>query len=130
MSATRSVLIVEDNDRTSELLSLLFSTEGYESERLADGAAALERLDGAPPALVVLDVMMPRASGIDVLQAIRSHPDWADTPVIVTSARSADQEIWEGWRAGADYYLVKPYKLDELWARAGELLRTGELGAG
>ena len=128
MSGTRSVLIVEDNDRTAELLSLLFVTEGYEPERLADGAAALARLEGDPPALVVLDVMMPWASGIDVLQAMRSHPGWADTPVIITSARGDDQEIWEGWRAGADYYLVKPYKVDDLWAAAEQLLLTGEVG--
>ena len=128
MSGTRSVLIVEDNDRTAEMLSLLFVTEGYEPERLSDGAAALARLEGEPPALVVLDVMMPWASGIDVLQALRTVPAWADTPVIITSARGADDEVWEGWRSGADYYLVKPYKLDDLWATAEKLLLTGEVG--
>lgn len=127
MDTSSSVLIVEDNERTAELLEMLFTTEGYASERLADGAAALERLEGDPAALVILDVMMPKVSGIDVLRAVRATPAWSRTPIIVTSARGADEEIWEGWRAGADYYVVKPYKLEELWATAQSLLETGEV---
>jgi DNA-binding response OmpR family regulator len=129
MGTVDSVLIVEDNARTSELLELLFNAEGYEAEVVGDGAAALDRLSGQPPALVVLDVMMPEVNGVDVLRAIRATPAWAGTPVIMTSARGADGEIWEGWRAGADCYLVKPYKLDALWSTAEELLRTGQVGA-
>lgn len=127
MDTSSSVLIIEDNDRTAELLEMLFTTEGYASERLADGVAALERLEGQPPALVILDVMMPKVSGIDVLRAVRATPAWARTPIIVTSARGADEEIWEGWRAGADYYVVKPYRLEQLWATAQSLLETGEV---
>jgi DNA-binding response OmpR family regulator len=128
MGDASTVLIVEDNERTSELLELLFTTEGYATERLADGALALERLQGEPAALVVLDVTMPKVDGVDVLRAIRANSAWAETPVIMTSARGADEEIWQGWRAGADCYLVKPYKLDALWSTAEELLRTGQLG--
>lgn len=127
MNPAQTVLIVEDNARTSEMLSLLFRAEGYATESLADGAEALERLHGEPPALVILDLMMPRVNGIDVLRALRSTPSWADTAVIITSAQGRDEEVWEGWRAGADYYLVKPYKLDALWATAEELLRTGQI---
>ncbi len=121
------VLIVEDNVKTAEMLELLFRVEGYESELLVDGAAALERLEGPPPALVVLDVMMPEVNGVDVLRALRANAAWAQVPVIITSAQGADREVWEGWRAGADCYLVKPYKLDTLWETAEELLRTGQL---
>lgn len=127
MSSTPSVMIVEDNLRTSQMLALMFEAEGYRSEVLGDGAAAIERLAGPPPDLVVLDVMMPEVSGVEVLCAIRSTPAWEHAPVIVTSARGEDQQIWDGWRAGADCYLVKPYKLDVLWSTAEELLRTGQV---
>lgn len=129
MNDASTVLIVEDNVRTAELLGLLFATEGYGTERLEDGAAALERLHREPAALVVLDVTMPKVDGVDVLRAIRANPAWTETPVIMTSARGADEEIWAGWRAGADSYLVKPYRLDALWSTAAELLRTDRLDA-
>lgn len=128
MGNPATVLVVEDNERTAEMLDLLFRAEGYEPELLADGGAAIQRLASSPPALVILDVMMPRTNGLDVLRAIRRQDAWSQTPVIMTSARGADEEIWEGWRAGADYYLVKPYKLDELWQIAEALLQTGQVG--
>lgn len=129
MDTPRSVLIVEDSAPTSRMLELLFRCEGYAPELVHDGRAALERLRGDPVALIVLDVMMPHANGVDVLRAVRRRPEWAGVPVIVTSARNADEEVWEGWRAGADYYLVKPYRIDVLWAVARDLLTTGEIPA-
>lgn len=127
MSNAATVLVVEDNKRTAEMLDLLFRAEGYEPELLTDGHAAIQRLSSPPPSLVILDVMMPQTNGLDVLRAIREQDAWSQTPVIMTSARGADEEIWEGWRAGADYYLVKPYKLDELWRIAEALLQTGQV---
>lgn len=127
MDTPPTVLIVEDNTRTVELLDLLFRTEGYATESVADGTAALERVEGPAPALVVLDLMMPGVNGVDILRSIRSRPAWRDTAVIITSAQGEDEQIWEGWRAGADYYLVKPYKLEVLWSTAEELLRTGQI---
>lgn len=108
------ILVVEDDPAVSRMLDLTFSVEGFDTEVLSDGAAAVERLDGEPADVVVLDVMMPHADGFSVLQELRSRPEWADTKVIVSTALRSDEDVWKGWSSGADYYLTKPFDLDHL----------------
>jgi DNA-binding response OmpR family regulator len=108
------ILVVEDDPAVSRMLDLTFSVEGFETELLSDGQAAVERLDGEPTDVVVLDVMMPHADGFAVLQELRSRPEWAETKVIVSSALRSDEDVWKGWSSGADYYLTKPFDLDHL----------------
>lgn len=113
-----SVLIVEDDPGTSEMLEMLFAAEGFSTELVTDGPSAIKRLDGPPVDLVVLDVMIPTVDGIEVLRQLRRNPDprWQSTPVIVATARGSDEAVWDGWKAGADYYVVKPFDLDALRA--------------
>jgi DNA-binding response OmpR family regulator len=58
--------------------------------------------------------MMPERDGLDVLGSLKSHPRTKDIPVVLLTAKATDAEVWEGWRAGADYYITKPFNLDEL----------------
>lgn len=108
------ILIVEDDPAVRGMLELTFTVEGYETELVADGAAALDRLDGDAADLVVLDVMMPHVDGYEVLQQLRSRDAWERTPVIVCTALSDDEDVWRGWSSGADYLLTKPFDLDHL----------------
>ncbi|MBW3621697.1 MAG: response regulator [Actinobacteria bacterium] len=116
-----SILIVEDDPAVATMLDMTFSLEGYETEVVAEGTAALARLEGPPVDVVVLDVMMPEVDGLDVLRALRALPAWDGTRVIVSTALASDADLWAGWSAGADYYLTKPFDLDHLRDVVGRL---------
>jgi DNA-binding response OmpR family regulator len=108
------ILIVEDDPAICEMLQLILGVEGYETEVITDGTTAVARLDEPPADAVVLDVMMPGLDGLSVLSELRRRPAWADTRVVVASALRSDEDVWKGWTAGADYYLVKPFDLSQL----------------
>lgn len=108
------VLVVEDDPGVQGMLELMLATEGLETEAVSDGIEAMARLDGPPPDLVLLDVMMPGTDGFSVLKAIRGLKAWKEVPVVVVSAAGADEDLWTGWQSGADHYLVKPFDADEL----------------
>ena len=84
--------------------------------------AVLERGDERRPDGVILDIMMPRMSGIDVLKEIRSRPGGAEVPVILLTAAGDDQTTWDGWSAGATCYLTKPFDPDNLLSWVERLL--------
>ena len=108
------ILIVEDDPAVASMLELTFSLEGYATETVTDGSAALARLGGSPVDVLVLDVMIPEVDGLAVLRDLRSRPSWDQTKVIVSTALASDADLWAGWSAGADYYLTKPFDLDHL----------------
>lgn len=109
-----TILVVEDDPAVSSMLEMTLAVEGFETEMLSDGTAALARLDDEPPDLVILDIMMPGADGYAVLEALRGRETWEDVPVIMATALTEDEDVWRGWSAGADYYLSKPFSLDHL----------------
>ena len=115
------ILIVEDDPAVATMLDMTFSLEGYRTEVVSDGTAAVARLHGPPVDIVVLDVMMPEVDGLDVLRALRTLPGWDETRVIVSTALASDADLWAGWSAGADYYLTKPFDLDHLRDVVGRL---------
>lgn len=117
-----SILIIEDDPAIVNMFELTFALEGFDTESISDGRIALERINGAPPTLVILDVMMPGVDGYTVLQALKSQPGWEDVKVVVCSALKSDEDVWKGWQAGADYYLVKPFDLDHLRDVVGRLI--------
>lgn len=111
---THRILVVEDDPAVRGMFELTFAVEGYETEMIDDGGAALRRLDGPVPDLVILDVMMPSTDGYTVLTELRTREGWSETPVIVCTALSDDEDLWRGWSSGADYLLTKPFDLDQL----------------
>ena len=110
----RRVLVADDDPDMLTILRVNLEAEGYAVDEARDGAAAWDMARDIRPDMVVLDVMMPRIDGIDVLTRIRNDPDTRDIPIVLLTAKATDDDIWEGWRAGADYYLTKPFQLDEL----------------
>ena len=115
------ILVVEDDQHVRQALVRALTLEGYAVDADADGRSALDRLATDPPDLVVLDVMMPVLSGLEVCRQLRGRLD--RTPVLMLTARHETADRVAGLDAGADDYLVKPFELDELFARVRALLR-------
>ncbi len=121
MSAeTTSVLLVEDEDSFIEALTLGLKREGFSVRVARDGAEALDVFDEVNPDVVLLDVMLPKISGIDVCRELRSR---SDVPIILVTAKSAEIDTVVGLEMGADDYITKPYRLRELVARIRAVLR-------
>jgi DNA-binding response OmpR family regulator len=118
------ILLVEDEDHLARGLAFNFEAEGYTVEVHERAETALERLDrpGAPPVdLVVLDVMLPGMSGIELLRRLRERGD--ALPVLLLTARDTERDVVRGLDMGADDYLTKPFSLPVLLARVRNLLR-------
>jgi DNA-binding response OmpR family regulator len=125
-AARRSVVVVEDDPSICELLQLYLSRDRYLVHKAGTGSEGISLVRSAMPSLVILDLMLPDLSGFDVLKAVRS---FSNVPVIVLTARDADQDKILGLELGADDYVVKPFSPGELVARARAVLRrTGGQG--
>jgi two-component system response regulator RegX3 len=116
----QTILVVEDEESFVEALSLGLSREGFHVEVARDGAEAIERFDAVEPDLVLLDVMLPRLSGIDVCREIRKR---SRVPIIMVTAKGGEIDTVVGLEVGADDYVTKPYRLRELVARMRAVLR-------
>jgi len=114
MSEVRRILVVDDDPDIVELLALNLEAGGYSVESAFDGEQALAMAKKMLPDLVVLDVMMPKMDGMQTLAELRVHPDTCDIPIVMLTAKASDADVWSGWKAGADYYLTKPFDVDEL----------------
>ncbi|HZC04664.1 MAG TPA: response regulator transcription factor [Ktedonobacterales bacterium] len=121
----RPILVVEDDDALRETLAYNLGSEGYETLLAADGVVALELVRRQPVALVILDVMLPRLDGLDVLRQLRGRPETAGTPVLMLTARAEESDIVVGLELGADDYVTKPFSWNEVRARVRALLRRG-----
>jgi len=119
----RRVLVADDDPDIRTLLSFNLTAEGFHVLSASDGDEAWSLARNAAPDLIVLDVMMPERDGLDVLTSLKAHPRTREVPVVLLTARTADADLWEGWRAGADYYMTKPFNLDEFLRFVDCLLR-------
>ena len=115
------ILIVEDNADIARGLRDNLQVEGYEVEIAADGEQGLARVRGRPPKLIILDLMLPRVDGMQVLRRLRD--EGFEMPVLILSARAGEAEKVRGFRVGADDYVTKPFGLRELLARVDALFR-------
>jgi two-component system alkaline phosphatase synthesis response regulator PhoP len=118
------VLIVEDELVMAGALADNLESEGYDVDIVSDGATAIERWGTLNPNLVILDVMLPKISGIDVCRQMRKSG--FNTPVLFLSAKGESEERVEGLRAGGDDYVAKPFHLPEFLLRVHNLLRRYE----
>ncbi|MGY6501838.1 MAG: response regulator transcription factor [Acidimicrobiales bacterium] len=125
------VLVADDDPDILELVAFKLRGAGFDVTTVADGDAAVREARRATPDLVILDVMMPKMSGIDVCRELRSSPDTAEVPIVLLTARSQERDVERGFDAGANDYLVKPFSPRELLSRARALLaRPTGSGAG
>ncbi|WP_405615772.1 response regulator transcription factor [Streptomyces sp. NBC_00076] len=124
---TQRILIVDDEPAVREALQRSLAFEGYDTQVAVDGADALEKATAYQPDLLVLDIQMPRMDGLTAARRIRGVGD--TTPILMLTARDTVGDRVTGLDAGADDYLVKPFELDELFARVRALLRRSSYAA-
>jgi DNA-binding response OmpR family regulator len=123
-SMTPKVLVAEDEPHLLKLVKFRLEREGYQVLTATDGETALKVARNEHPDLCVLDVMMPKRSGFDVLCEIRADESCADMKVILLTARAGGRDAEVGLSLGADDYLAKPFSPHELRARVRAHLRT------
>lgn len=118
------ILVVEDDGETRRLLVRLLRENGLRATGVADGREMWQLMSAAtPPDLLLLDLMLPRRSGLDLLRELRQDPRWASLPVVIVTARGEVAERTRGLELGADDYVAKPFDRRELLARIGAVLR-------
>lgn len=103
----KHILVVEDEDFLSQVLKDNLSLEGYKVETAVDGEDALEKIQESKPSLILLDLLLPKIDGFQVLEELKSSPDFKLIPVIVLSNLGADTDIKRALSLGADDYFVK-----------------------
>ena len=121
-----SILIIEDEEKISRFVELELSHEGYGTGRAADGRTGLEEALSGKYDLVILDIMLPELSGIEVLRRLRKD---SNVPVILLTARDSVTDKVTGLDMGANDYITKPFAIEELLARIRVILRNAEAQA-
>jgi two-component system response regulator MtrA len=123
------VLVAEDDEKQAELIRRSLLAEGHTATVVHDGAAALDAARRLRPDLVVLDLMLPVVDGFEVCRALQTGAD-PEIPVVMLTARAAEDDVLLGLEVGADDYLTKPYSPRELMARIRTVLRRSGRGVG
>jgi CheY-like chemotaxis protein len=108
------VMVVEDDDMIRQLITVNIEIEGFEVIGAIDGQEALDRVKDVHPAVMTLDVMMPRLDGWETATRLRSDPETADIKLVLLSARAQQADLDRGEQIGVDAYLTKPFDPDEL----------------
>ena len=116
----QTILLVEDEESFIDALTIGLKKEGFRVEVARDGMEALSKFDSVRPDLVLLDVMLPKISGIDVCRQLRKK---SQVPIIMVTAKGAEIDTVVGLEVGADDYITKPYRMRELVARMRAVLR-------
>lgn len=117
------VLVVDDEPDIAALVAYHLARDSYRVQTVSTGRDALRALEAEIPDLVLLDLMLPGVSGLDVLREMRRHDAWREVPVILLTARAEETDRLEGLRLGADDYVTKPFSPQEVVLRVGAVLR-------
>src|SRR5262249_3251240 len=122
MAATR-ILVVDDDAWILRMVTTVLEKRGYEVLVAHYGEEGLSKAQASPPDLIITDVMMPRLDGWALVKHLRSKPDLAFVPVIFLTALGSDEDRIRGFRLGADDYLAKPFRFEELDLRVAKALK-------
>jgi two-component system phosphate regulon response regulator PhoB len=123
MEKSAHILVVDDEPDISALVAYHLAKESYRVRTAASGPEALQAIEAEAPDLVLLDLMLPGLSGLEVLREIRRRDGWSDIPVILLTAKREEADRLEGLRLGADDYVSKPFSPQEVVLRVGAVLR-------
>lgn len=122
---TPTALVVEDDRLIAKLLRFVLERDGFRVRHASDGRAAQQMIgEIEPPDVVLLDIMLPYVDGFELIGLIRAREGWQRTPVLMLSSKGSERDIARALDAGADDYMVKPFKPDELKARLRRLMRA------
>jgi len=109
-----TILVVDDDPGVVRVVEINLTQEGYQVRTAGDGEEALASIAQAPPDLIVMDVMMPRLDGFETLKRLKGDPATAEIPILMLTARAQDEDVFEGYGTGAQWYLTKPFDPVEL----------------
>jgi two-component system alkaline phosphatase synthesis response regulator PhoP len=109
-----TILVVDDSEDIALISARMLTQRGFAVITTCDGQEALAIIARQRPSCLLLDVMMPRMSGLEVLQALKADPATASIPVIMVTAKTSDDDVLHGYQQGADYYITKPFTADQL----------------
>ena len=118
----KHILVVDDEPNIVLSLEFLMNQAGYVVSTAADGEAALQSIEAAPPDLVLLDVNIPKRNGYEVCETIRANPRWEGVRVVMITAKGRDVEREKGLALGADDYIIKPFSTHEVVDKVAEVL--------
>jgi DNA-binding response OmpR family regulator len=121
----KRILIIEDNDETSALLSMFLESKGYHPKCAKDGVEGLNLARKIVPDLILLDIAMPKMDGKGTLKAIKSHQATRDIPVVMCTDHSALDDVEECCRMGAHGYILKPFEMKRVLAKVDSVLKPG-----
>ena len=114
MPQQRKILAVDDERHIVRLIQVNLERAGYQVMTAFDGPEALKKVEADKPDLIVLDVMMPRMDGFEVLKRLKAKPETSEIPVIMLTAKAQDADVFRGWSSGVSAYLTKPFNPLEL----------------
>ncbi len=122
---SKTILVVDDQPHIVRLIQVNLEKEGFHVVTAGDGVEGLQRVREVRPDLVILDVIMPRKDGFEVLREIKGDPNLADIPVIMLTVKTHNADIVEGLKEGAELYLPKPFHPKELVSLVKRVVETG-----
>jgi two-component system, sensor histidine kinase ChiS len=108
------VLMVDDDELSVRLVQRVLEVRGFSVESAASGMEALAAIDRRRPDVIILDIMMPGMTGVEVLDRVKASPRLASIPVIMLTAKEGDEDLLASYRSGADYYVTKPLVVEQL----------------
>jgi len=123
----KRIVIIEDEKDVADLVSRRLAREGYGVDIAYDGQTGLEKVLARPPDLALVDLMLPRLPGTDVVREMRQDPRTAHVPIVIMTAKGDESDVVVGLTLGADDYVVKPFSLAVLVARVAAVLRRAAL---
>lgn len=123
----KSVLVVDDQPHIVRLIQVNLESEGFTVHSAADGEEGLHKVRELHPDLVILDVIMPRLDGFEVLRQIKTDPKLEEIPVVMLTVKTHNADIVQGLRGGAELYLPKPFHPKELVSLVKRVLEEGDL---
>lgn len=112
--AKKKVLVVDDDKDCIQLVKDFLESRGFEIVTAVEGETGLAKAKALKPDLIILDVMMPLMDGITVLQKLKENPVTQSIPVIMLTAKDRDEDVQKGYKHGAEYYITKPFELNQL----------------
>ena len=123
---SKRILVVDDNPDAVTILRSTLEARGFTVIVESNGAGALDAANAEPPDLILLDVMMPEMSGMEVLQHLKEAPRTSRIPVILVTAKTQDEDVISGYQVGADYYITKPFTAKQLLYGVNLVLGLGD----
>jgi DNA-binding response OmpR family regulator len=126
---SRTILVVDDNVDSVTIMRSILESRGFTVRVAQSGPEALAELERAVPDLILLDVMMPQMSGLEVLERLRTAHATAKVPVIMVTAKMQDEDLMTGYQQGADYYITKPCTAKQLMYGIGLVLGRADTQA-